>query len=146
MTIPSDTQVTGTVAQANTGDLTDEQRAELIRKAKAYDEIQAQSESSAKQKASFYLVKVSNPVNNGRIVFRSVSEKRAMAWVVAHCPRGSEFYLEAPDGTITSYEQERTGEKGADVEQWAPYDPSEYVSPELNQTANQSDPWSDSEG
>jgi hypothetical protein len=140
----SDTSVIGVVAPANTENMTPEERAELLRKAAAYDQMQADAATTKAEKPKFYMVKVSNPVSNGRIVFRSVSQKRAMAWVEAHCPRGSEFYLEAPNGDIMSYEQERTGEKGTDVDQWAEYDPSQYVSPELN-VPGQADAWSDAE-
>jgi hypothetical protein len=143
MSVPNDTSVTGTVARP--GDITEEDRAELIRKAKLYDEHQASLAATEAAKPQFYKVVVSNPEANNRVIFRSVSQKRAMTWVENHVPRGGEVHLLAPDGTITNYEQERTGEKGMDAEQWQSYDPADYVSRELGQAPGQ-DAWSDSEG
>jgi hypothetical protein len=93
----------------------------------------------------FYKVILSHPDLNGRVVFRSVSESRARAWVENHFPRGSEAYLEAPDGTMESYEAERQGEHGQDADSWASFDPSEFQP--VSQVAPPGDtPWADKEG
>jgi hypothetical protein len=65
-----------------------------------------------------------------RVLFRSVSEKRARGWLETHAPRGGDILLSKPDGTYESYEQERTGDKGADVDQWQAFDPADYTRPE----------------
>jgi hypothetical protein len=143
------TDVMGATTVSGGSASTDDERAELARKAAAYDKLQAeQAAANTAEKPQFFMVKTANPRANGRILFRSVSQKRAMAWIEQHIPRGGEFYLEAPDGSTMSYEQERTGEKGADTDQWQPYDPSTYVAPELNQAAAGSggDAWSDVAG
>lgn len=79
-----------------------------------------------------------------RVLFRSVSEKRARAWLETHAPRGSDILLSKPDGTYESYEAERTGEKGADVDTWQPYDPSDYKRPE-QASESAVDEWADVE-
>jgi len=75
-------------------------------------------------------VRLSHPLENKKVVFSSVSEIRARRHVINRYPRGEEAYLEAPDGTIESYQQERTGPKGEDAEQWAAFDPESYMPPE----------------
>jgi len=79
-----------------------------------------------------------------RVLFRSVSEKRARNWLETHAPRGGDILLSKPDGSYESYEAERTGEKGADVDQWQPFDPADYARPE---TASEiaPDEWADVE-
>lgn len=100
----------------------------------------------AKAKApDFYKVRLSHPNHNKKIVFRSVSKTRARNFIERRYPRGSEAYIEHPDGAIESYEHERQGDFGTDAERWAPFDPETY------QPADQSPPpgdseWSDKEG
>jgi hypothetical protein len=134
-----------TVAGITDGqNLTDEEKAaalaELQAKADAYDVLMAQKAPVV----SRVRVRVSNPVSLKRVVFSSVSETRARAWLESHCPRGSEFYLELPDGSTHAYEVERTGAQGADVELWQPYDYESYVAPSMNEPPGQ-DAWADVE-
>jgi len=89
-------------------------------------------------------VRLSHPRDNKRTVFSTVSETRARKFVVNRFPRGSEAYLEAPDGTTESYEQERQGPYGEDAEQWASFDPEAYVPPEEAEPPGQSQ-WADVE-
>jgi hypothetical protein len=93
----------------------------------------------------FFLVRVSHPTALKRIVFRSVSEKRARAWVERMCPRGSEFYLEKPDGTFESHEAERQGDYGVDADAWAAFDPETYVPPSEAEPPGET-AWSDRNG
>jgi len=93
----------------------------------------------------FFKVVLTHPSLNGRVVFRSVSERRARAWLEAHYPRGSEAHLVTPDGETHHFEAERTGERGADAEQWAEFDPSTWVPVEQSVPPGQ-DAWSDVEG
>jgi hypothetical protein len=99
----------------------------------------------ASDKPQWFLVKLTHRSMNGRIVFRSTSEKRAQAWLAAHYPRGSEAYLESPDGSLTHYEGERSGEHGADAEQWGEFDPESWNPPDQAAPPGQ-DEWSDKEG
>lgn len=93
----------------------------------------------------FFKVRLSHPSSNKRIVFRSVSEKRARTWVQNRFPRGSEAYLEKPDGTFESFEAERAGENGTDADQWADFDPATWQPPEEAVAPGQS-AWADVEG
>lgn len=93
----------------------------------------------------FYTVKLTHPSHHGRIVFRSVSRKRAENWLVSRCPRGSEFHLETPGGETHHYEAERAGERGTDANPWMPFDPSTWVPVEAQSPPGQ-DAWSDREG
>lgn len=77
-----------------------------------------------------FKVKLSHPLERRKTVFSSVSEARARRFIVNRFPRGTEAYLEAPDGTTESYQQERTGPYGEDADQWAPFDPDSYQPPE----------------
>lgn len=54
-----------------------------------------------------FKVILSHPNERGRVVFSSVSEKRARNFIVNRFPRGQEAYLEAPDGATESYQAER---------------------------------------
>jgi len=99
----------------------------------------------AEKKPEFFLVKMTHPQNHGRVVFRSVSEKRAKTWVENHYPRGSEAYLETPAGKTFHYEAERAGEQGADVDSWSAFDPESWVSPAQSAPPGQ-DEWADKEG
>src|SRR5215469_2240081 len=89
-------------------------------------------------------VRLSHPQDRKRVVFSSVSEKRARQRIVNNYPRGSEAYLEAPDGTTEHYEHERTGPYGEDADQWAPFDPETYKPPEEQEPPGQS-AWGDVE-
>jgi hypothetical protein len=89
-------------------------------------------------------VKLSHPRDNSRVVFSTVSESRARRHVMNRFPRGSEAYIEAPDGTAESYEHERQSPYGEDVDKWAPFDPNAYVPPEEQEPPGQS-AWADVE-
>lgn len=80
----------------------------------------------------------------GRVFFSSVSQSRAKKWVEDHCPRGSHFFLLAPDGSMSSYEAERAsgGPQGEDLDTWQPFDRDAYQAPELA-PVNTHDPWAD---
>jgi|SRR5215510_13225918 len=75
-------------------------------------------------------VKLTHPLERSKVVFSSVSEKRARAFVENRYPRGEEAYLESPSGKTESYQAERTGPYGEDADQWADFDPASYVPPE----------------
>ena len=92
-----------------------------------------------------YRVRLSHPHANKRIVFSSVSEKRARRFVANRFPRGEEAYLEAPDGTTEAYQHERTGPYGEDADQWAPFDPEAYQPPEEAAPPGEA-AWADVEG
>jgi len=89
-------------------------------------------------------VRLSHPLSNKRVVFSTVSETRARKFIANRFPRGSEAYLEGPDGTTESYEHERQGPYGEDAEQWAPFDPEAYKPPEEAEPPGQS-AWADVE-
>lgn len=97
------------------------------------------------QDLDWYYVKNTHPDLHKRIKYRSVSEKRARAWLIAHYPRGSEAYLELPDGTTEHYEHERSGDYGMDIEQWVPFDPDSWIPPDTQAPPGES-AWSDKEG
>jgi hypothetical protein len=106
----------------------------------------AKSTAVAKpDKPPFYLVKLTHPNHNDRIVFRSVSLPRARQWVENRFPRGSEAYLEHPDGTTEHHEAERTGEFGMHAEAWAPFDPDTWVPTDQAPPPGDSE-WADKEG
>jgi hypothetical protein len=94
---------------------------------------------------AWFRVRLTDPVHMGQTLFRSVSESRAKAFIERRFPRGSEAYLETPDGDTFSHEYERTGDKGADADRWAPFDPSEWVRPSQSEPPGQ-DAWADREG
>jgi hypothetical protein len=91
-----------------------------------------------------YKVIVSLKTAGDRVLFSSVSEKRTKAWVENHCPRGSHFFMLAPDGSMSSYEAERAtgGPQGEDLDTWQPFDRDAYQAPELA-PVNVNDPWAD---
>jgi hypothetical protein len=74
-------------------------------------------------------VKLTDPENLGKVVFSSISENRARAYIERRYPRGSEAHLVSPAGVTESYEKERMGVHGTDVERWAAFDPSTWVRP-----------------
>lgn len=91
-----------------------------------------------------FKVRLSHPLDHRKIVFSSVSEKRARRFIANRYPRGSEAYLELPDGSTESYEHERTGPYGEDVEQWGAFDPDTYKPPEEAEAPGES-AWADVE-
>ena len=93
----------------------------------------------------FFKVKLSHPNHNKKTVFRSVSESRARSFVERRFPRGSEAYLEHPDGTTESYEAERQGDYGTDADNWAAFDPEAYQPVDQAPPPGESE-WSDKEG
>jgi hypothetical protein len=96
-------------------------------------------------KPKFHKVKLSHPSQNGKVVFRSISEERAQKWLESHYPRGSEAHLEAPDGTTTHFEAERQGENGQSADKWAPFDLEEWQPVDQNVPPGDS-LWADKEG
>jgi hypothetical protein len=93
----------------------------------------------------FYKVVLTHPSHNKKVVFRSVSQSRAKAFVENHFPRGSEAHLVTPSGDTLHYERERVGEKGQDVETWQPFNPDDWSAPEESVVPGQ-DSWADKEG
>jgi len=103
------------------------------------------TEVDTKPSPEFYKVRLTHPNHHRRTVFRSVSESRARAFMEKRFPRGSEAYLESPDGTTHHYEAERTGPQGTDAEQWAPFDPDTWI-PVAEAPPPGQDEWADKEG
>jgi hypothetical protein len=98
---------------------------------------------TAKGKPAYFRVVTSLDPN--RVLFRSVSRVRAMNWLVARCPRGSDLCMTTPNGQTFSYENERTGANGLEVPKWQLFDPeSEYTRPEKAAEAAP-DEWADVE-
>lgn len=94
---------------------------------------------------SYWFVRVSHPISNKRIVFRSVSETRARTWLTNRSPRGEVFYLEGPDGVTESFVQGRLAEDGTDDDEWGAFDPESYIPPE-EQAPPGAAGWPDLEG
>ena len=92
-----------------------------------------------------WTVRMTHPTLFGRIVFSSVSERRARNFIERRYPRGSEAHLVAPDGTIESYEHERSGPYGTDEPQWAEFDPASWNPPEYGSPPGETE-WADREG
>jgi hypothetical protein len=90
-------------------------------------------------------VRLSHPNSHKKIVFSSVSEMRARRHIERRYPRGSEAYLESPDGVTEHYEGERADEYGIEAEPWAPFDLEAYKPPEEQEPPGQSE-WADQEG
>jgi hypothetical protein len=110
-------------------------------KAAAYDAMMTKNGQGANAPARYKVI-VSNNMTGDRVLFSSVSENRAKAWLVSHCPRGSHFFLRTPDGQELSYEAERAGAQGEDADPWAEFDRAEYQAPTLA-PVNTNDPWAD---
>jgi hypothetical protein len=89
-------------------------------------------------------VRLSHPAERRKVVFSSVSESRARAYLQNRYPRGEEAYLEGPDGSTESYQHERTGEYGEDADKWAEFDPDKYKPPEEQPPPGESS-WQDVE-
>jgi len=75
-------------------------------------------------------------------LFSSVSQKRARAYIERTCPRGSHHFLMNPDGSMESFEFERSGSQGEEVDQWQPFDREAYQAPDLSPVSS-NDPWAD---
>ena len=90
-------------------------------------------------------VRLSHPHDNKKVVFSSVSEARARRFVANRYPRGTEAYLESPDGKYESYEAERQGPYGEDADPWATFDPEAYKPPEEQEPPGEA-AWADVEG
>lgn len=100
--------------------------------------------ASTETEPQWYKVVSSFPEDRGRVLFRSVSEKRARAFVQNRFPRGSEAHLALPDGSFESYEAERQGEHGQDTDFWADFDPESWKPPAQQEPPGQS-AWGDVE-
>jgi hypothetical protein len=107
----------------------------------AFDELMNKQDGAA---PSRYKVIVSNKMAGDRVLYSTVSEKRAKKFIEDRCPRGQHFFLLAPDGSKSSYEQERLtgGAQGEDVEAWQDFDRDAYQAPDLS-PVNTNDPWAD---
>jgi hypothetical protein len=77
-----------------------------------------------------FQVRLTHPLERDRVVFSSVSEKRARRFVQNRYPRGEEAYLLMPNGDIESYQHEREGPHGEDADQWGEFDPASWIPPE----------------
>lgn len=94
---------------------------------------------------NWYFVRLTHKNHQQKAVFRSLSESRARAFVERRFPRGSEVYLEHPDGREESYEAERQGDMGTDTEPWQPFDHTTYRSPDMEPPPGET-AWADKEG
>lgn len=92
-----------------------------------------------------FQVRLSHPNERKKVVFSSISEKRARNFIANRYPRGSEAYLETPSGTFEHYEAERSGPHGEDAEQWGEFDPESYRPPEEQSPPGEA-AWQDVEG
>jgi hypothetical protein len=77
-----------------------------------------------------FQVRLTHPLERKRVVFSSISEKRARKYVQNRYPRGEEAYIQMPDGSFESYQHEREGPHGEDMDQWAPFDPDKWLPPD----------------
>jgi hypothetical protein len=117
-------------------------RAELERKAAAWDQI-VEEQKRAEGPPRFKAI-VSLKTAGDRILMSSVSENRCKRWIENHCPRGQHIFLLAPDGTMLTYEAERSsgGPRGEDIDVWQEFDRERYQAPTLD-PVNTNDPWAD---
>lgn len=99
----------------------------------------------AKSDFEFYRVISSFPADRERVLFRSISLKRARIFIERRCPRGEEMYLKLPDGSFESYSAERAGPHGEDMDQWQPFDPASWRPPAEQEPPGDS-AWADVEG
>jgi hypothetical protein len=126
-----------------TSGMTDEEKLavyeEMARKAAAYDEMTKKADEPIR-----YRVIVSLKTAGDRVLFSSVSQKRAKRWIEDHCPRGSHFFLSCPDGSMLAYEHERHsgGPRGEEIDPWQEFDRDAYQQPELAPVSSH-DPWAD---
>lgn len=94
----------------------------------------------------WFKVVLTHPDHNKKVVFRSLSERRARDFLVRRFPRGSEAHLVRPDGGTSSYETERQGHQGNDVELWDEnFDASSWSGPDSAVPPGEN-AWSDKEG
>jgi hypothetical protein len=91
-----------------------------------------------------FQVRLSHPGERKRVVFSSLSEKRARKFVQNRFPRGEEAYIEMPDGSFESYQAEREGPHGEDMDQWTPFDPESWTPPDETPAPGES-AWADVE-
>jgi hypothetical protein len=107
----------------------------------------AGEETKAVEKAApgRYKVRSTHPGDRKRILFSTVSEQRARAYVERKFPRGSEAYLERPDNGTEHYEAERQDEYGVEQPVWAEFDPESWVPPSEQEPPGQA-AWADVEG
>ena len=77
-----------------------------------------------------FQVRLTHPLERKRVVFSSISEKRARKFVQNRFPRGEEAYIEMPDGSFESYQHEREGPHGEDMDQWGSFDPDAWLPPD----------------
>jgi hypothetical protein len=105
----------------------------------------APQDAAPKPPTDRYKVRSSFPLDQRKQLFSTVSEARARRFISNRFPRGEEAFLEKPDGSTESFQQERTGPYGEDMDQWQPFDPDSWLPP-----AEQSPPgesaWADVEG
>jgi hypothetical protein len=93
----------------------------------------------------WFKVRLTHHSHNRKVLFRSVSETRARKFLVNRFPRGSEAYLELPDGSEEHYEAERQGEMGTDAEVWQPFNHEDWIPPDSMVPPGDA-AWSDKEG
>ena len=95
--------------------------------------------------ADVYKVKSTHKADQGKVLFRTVSENRAKGFVEKLFPRGSEAYLEYPDGRTFHYEHERSNPDGTDTDRWDDFDPEAWMPPAEQPQAG-TDEYADREG
>lgn len=104
---------------------------------KTVDPVKVDSPPTARFK-----VVSSFPTDLGKVLFSSISEKRARAFITNRFPRGEEAHLVLPGGATEAYQHERTGPYGEDAEQWAPFDPEKWKPPAEQEPPGES-AWAD---
>lgn len=105
---------------------------------------EVQEDDTTETGPQWHKVRSSFPTDQGRVLFKSVSEARARQFIERRFPRGSEAYLELPDGSFQHYEHERQGEHGQDAERWGAFDPESWKPPAEQEPPGQSE-WGDVE-
>lgn len=96
----------------------------------AEEKVHEHARMEKKKGPDRYQVRLTHPLDRKAVVFSSVSEKRARKFLINRYPRGEGAYIEMPDGSTESYQHEREGEHGEDMEQWQPFDPDSWQPPE----------------
>ena len=109
------------------------------------DDPPVKEEPKGKDGYAWFKVVLTHPNNNRKVVFRSLSEKRARSFIEKRYPRGSEAHLEQPDGSTESYERERVGDQGIEEEPWGAFDPDSWMPVDQNAPPGEN-AWSDKEG
>src|SRR2546430_1095064 len=105
----------------------------------------ANAQDTPKPPTERWKVRSSFPIDQKKVLFNSVSEKRARRFIVNRFPRGEEAYLESPTGETTAYQHERTGPSGEDVAEWPPCDRISWLPPAEMAPPGES-AWADVEG